>query len=436
MGRLLCRNGGRRVGGKFWTRCKSGRMKGEALVLYLVLAGCLVAVALPMPLPDGQVSVPRSEVRSLERLESTATRTAAHITQGLEAADSVPVAKPRRMGESRGTSDQERTQYERYMHGTLGVHQNADVKAKAALLREEIAATQDSVRSLEAAAETVLQRDKRVHKAARNIAVASEKRREKQSDILSQHKARQRGFEEGAAADWQRHEAKRLGEVAHGAAKAYYTEGEALALERKMQRSQGKQAGPTINIPAKLLSAEESTAEELKSKTHQMFSEATQLEKTLEHPERLGEPGVTSNTLAKLQRELDDARETKKMLLRDAQSVLQSQQNKENTEMEKTLVGLRQRHHSDAKRRAEKQVEQERSKTHDTEVKSHAKIKQMEHVTAQLMENSKHQFAEFSEILDSSHSTKRHADQKLTDLEAMMIALKTSRSLRLQDDSF
>lgn len=98
-----------------------------------------------------------------------------------------------------------------------------------------------------------------------------------------------------------------------------------------------------------LLSAEESTAEELKSKTHQMFSEATQLEKTLEHPERLGEPGVTSNTLAKLQRELDDARETKKMLLRDAQSVLQSQQNKENTEMEKTLVGLRQRHHSDAK---------------------------------------------------------------------------------------
>lgn len=179
-------------------------------MLYLVLAGCLVAVALPMPLPDGQVSVPRSEVRSLERLESTATRTAAHITQGLEAADSVPVAKPRRMGESRGTSDQERTQYERYMHGappdhsrwmlscicrpgTLGVHQNADVKAKAALLREEIAATQDSVRSLEAfgiprcctersvgapqaAAETVLQRDKRVHKAARNIAVASEKR--------------------------------------------------------------------------------------------------------------------------------------------------------------------------------------------------------------------------------------------------------------------
>merc|ERR1711934_173943 len=405
MGRLLCRNGGRRVGGKFWTRCKSGRMKGEALVLYLVLAGCLVAVALPMPLPDGQVSVPRSEVRSLERLESTATRTAAHITQGLEAADSVPVAKPRRMGESRGTSDQERTQYERYMHGTLGVHQKADVKAKAALLREEIAATQDSVRSLEAAAETVLQRDKRVHKAARNIAVASEKRREKQSDILSQHKARQRGFDEGAASDWQRHEAKRLGEVAHGAAKAYYTEGEALA-------------------------------EELKSKTHQMFSEATQLEKTLEHPERLGEPGVTSNTLAKLQRELDDARETKKMLLRDAQSVLQSQQNKENTEMEKTLVGLRQRHHSDAKRRAEKHVEQERSKTHDTEVKSHAKIKQMEHVTAQLMENSKHQFAEFSEILDSSHSTKRHADQKLTDLEAMMIALKTSRSLRLQDDSF
>lgn len=42
-------------------------------------------------------------------------------------------------------------------------------------------------------------------------------------------------------------------QVAHGAAKAYYTEGEALALERKMQRSQGKQAGPTINIPAKVV---------------------------------------------------------------------------------------------------------------------------------------------------------------------------------------
>merc|ERR1712224_1134496 len=109
------------------------------------------------------------------------------------------------------------------------------------------------------------------------------------------------------------------------------------------------------------------------------------------------------------------AKETQQMFVRDARLALRNQQAHENKALDHTLVEMRER---DSTRKDKLAAKRYRAATKN----AHTKIKQMQAATDKLVKDSKHQFAEFSDILESSHTTKSKADAKLTDLDAMLIA--------------
>jgi hypothetical protein len=297
------------------------------------------------------------------------------------------------------------------------------------MIREDIEATQASVQSLEAAATTKLERDKRVHHSARALAIAAEKRRELRATHSEERDAELLGFERASNAAWQREESEQLEKVAKSAATEFYTQRKALKLEQSMMRPQ-KSKGRTIQIGAEVIAKQAHETNRLKSRIDRVYKQATNMRNSLSESKLLGES--RGESIAKLEQELSDAQATKRMLVKDAQTQLKQQQREENESTKELLVGMREQQHTD--KELEKKLWRQKSEDQATQNKEHAQIANMEAATERMSRDAKHQFAEFSDILESSHNTKQQADAKLSDLEARMTALKVSRSLRLEGE--
>jgi hypothetical protein len=405
-------------------------MKRVWIALWLATVVVLSGID-ALPIPDAQLSVERSDLRDLKHIEAAATRTAQSLSQELHAADHVAGGLSR-LGDGRGSSDEDQAEYQRRLHGAQISHNKKHAKDEAALLREELASTQASVRSLEAAAETTLQRDKRVGAVAMNMAVASEHRRENEADAAQKRMTGQLRSAKTATALWKGKESRKLDKVVFNVDKEYKRESDALKVERRMHRSDVNNLDSTLNMPSKQVESDKAVARQLESRLGQLRSSALSLKESLDQTQKLGEPKqVDSSSLDQLRAELQDAQATRKMLLQDAQTTMEAQQSRETRSIQDKLVAMRLKHVKSENEDLGQQISIERSKSQKLQVHTHQKIREMEAVTEQIQKDSAHQFAEFSEILESSHHTKKQADNKLTNLEAMMTALKTSRTMRL-----
>jgi len=392
--------------------------------------------ALPIP-EGGDIVVSRAEVRKLEHLETRLASTAKSLRKGLQEAERFPDNGLAELGEAGDPQDADLAEYERYTHGVLGAQRKADRRGKKALLKEQLSSAQGSIRKMEAAADTALEHDKAVHDSARKMAIATELRRERRADRSMRRDAERLGSAKARDAAWQQREARELQRASKRASKVYKMETGAVRMEEKLaaQARASKPDHSGIEMPAKSLKEMQADGVALKSKAHGVFKAAKSLSASLNKPSRmLGEPG---ESISNLERELKDAKETKQMLRRDAQAALHRQQKLEDASAESALVKMRESKQSAVKdQQIRMQLKAEESKVSVMKAKAGARIKKMEAASEQLVQDSSHQFEEFSELLKTSHSTRKRADATLTDLEARMAALKTSRTMRLSADEF
>eukprot|EP00658_Telonema_sp_P-2_P005640 TRINITY_DN1211_c0_g1_i1.p1 TRINITY_DN1211_c0_g1~~TRINITY_DN1211_c0_g1_i1.p1 ORF type:complete len:433 (+),score=93.43 TRINITY_DN1211_c0_g1_i1:55-1353(+) len=387
-------------------------MRIRAFLTLLVLAQAWVGLeALPVPQSHGEVLVPRQDVRHLEQIESDAWKNAGELVQSIKGAvtrRSRDTSQRDDLGQARRLSDDVREQYERHLHGDVRPgHQKADDEGRKELLREQIHATESSTRHLEAAATWRARREAKVGRSARDIALSAEKRREHHE------------LEEATA--WMQRERSSLDQIASRASEGEAEQRNALAVDKHMMEGPPADPAATVRLPDGVAQQSKERSARMTTDFQKIASTAASLKDFMDQRQRLGEP-VPAGSVKALEQRLSDAEATKKMVAGDADQRYHEQQAHNSRTLEQDVDTLRKKFQPEANDLALQRAKVEGG------------LKDMERVAEQVKISASHEFSEFENILEESHHTRAKADNKLTHLEAMMVALKTQRSMRLMRD--
>jgi hypothetical protein len=400
---------------------------GKLVLLWLAAIYILNADSLPIH-PD--LPVKSSELDRLSSLEGKLSRSASDMMKGLHGAEATTDAGPsRRLGEGRSGAG-------RGAGGTA-----AERVAQKARLQAELEATEASIHQMEAGAGSLLVRDQKIGQMAMYKAVAAEQRREARSYKTADKATKELLAERTRQAAWAKHMDASLQQVESHAALESNFDQQALQIENGMtSHSRAGTQRSSIKLPFKELKHSEKTSSNIKSQLGELESRARQMRHEIEQatPSKTKVSlGESPESVQSLKSQLKDAQATKQMLERNAMHVVRLQHRQEHEKIRKTVSKMR----TDFSNKAPVQLNQVQSELQTEEQKdrqlrehSHKNLRWMEQVTAHVQQGASHQFAEFNSILESSHSTRHKADKQLTDLEAMMTALKTKRSLRLQGE--
>jgi hypothetical protein len=193
-----------------------------------------------------------------------------------------------------------------------------------------------------------------------------------------------------------------------------------------------------LQLPPKELAHSEKSSTKIKSQLGEIESSARQIRSELNAASRPATTlGESPDTLQHLHSQLKDAEATKQMLERSAMGVVNTEHQQEHEKIQKNLSEMRTDFTSSASvdfAQVKSELRTEHQEDTQLQQRTHKNLRWMEQVTAHVQQGAAHQFAEFNSILESSHSTRHKADQQVTNLEAMMTALKTKRSQRLQGE--
>jgi len=301
---------------------------------------------------------------------------------------------------------------------------------------------ESSVHRMEAGAGRVLGRDKRIGHLAMRKAVDAEQRREHDSQDKAAADTQQLMKERTQQATWVQHMGTALKQVEAEADTESKYEDQALHIENRFQNTHT--AVVPVELPHKELLQSEQAASSMQLQLDKLRKGARDMERELgasmrpsvpaQHTARLGEAG---DSVTELKRQLTEAQATKKMLEAGAMDVIAQQHQQERQEIAHKVSTMSTTFSNQMPVKLpqlESELKTERQDEEQLRAQSHKNLRWMERVAAHVQQGAAHQFAEFNSILESSHSTRNKADKKLTDLEAMMTALKTKRSLRLQGE--
>lgn len=372
-----------------------------------------------------------SELGHLSALESRLSRSAAGMMKGLLGADAVTndASPARRLGEGR-------------VEAGRGTGQSAERSAQKVALRTKLQAVEASIHQMEAGAGTVLGRDKQIGQMAMRKAVTAEQRRETTATKGSATDSEQLLNERSKQGKWIKHVDTALQQVESEATEETIFDRKALSIENKMQQNQRSTGQPDVRLPTKELAHSEKFSTKIKSQLGEIENKAQEMRSELTAASRpattsLGESPEKDDTLAHLHSQLKDAEATKQMLEQSAMGVVNTEHQQEHAKIQKKLSEMRTDFTSSAPvdfAQVKSELRTEHQKDAQLQQHTHKNLRWMEQVTAHVQQGAAHQFAEFNSILESSHSTRHKADQQVTDLEAMMTALKTKRSQRLQGE--
>jgi len=368
-----------------------------------------------------------SELGHLSALESQLSRSAAGMMKGLLGADAATndASPARRLGEGR-------------VEAGRGTGQSAERSAQKVALRAKLHAVEASIHQMEAGAGTVLGRDKQIGKMAMRKTVATEQRREATATRGSAADSEQLFNERSTQGKWIKQVDTALQQVESEATEETNFDSKALNIENKMQQKKHSAGQPDLKLPPKELAHSEKSSTKIKSQLGEIESSARQMRSELNAASRPATTlGESPDTLQHLHSQLKDAEATKQMLERSAMGVVNTEHQQEHAKIQKKLSEMRTDFTSSAPvdfAQVKSELRTEHQEDTQLQQRTHKNLRWMEQVTAHVQQGAAHQFAEFNSILESSHSTRHKADQQVTDLEAMMTALKTKRSQRLQGE--
>lgn len=401
-------------------------MKKWALLWLLAI---YVLNADSLPIEHAELSIESSDMNQLSALEGKLSRSADDMMKGLLGADASTKNVPQSLGEGR-----------RGWRRVKG--KSADQVAQKASLREELSSVESSVHRMEAGAGRVLGRDKRIGHLAMHKAVDAEQRREHVSRDKAAADTQHLMKERTQQATWVQHMSTALKQVETEADTESKYDDQAIHIENRFQNKHDAVA--PVELPHKELIQSEQAASSIQLQLDKLRKGARDMERELGASLRpttssvaqhsLGEAG---DSITELKRQLTEAQATKKMLEAGAMDVIgqQHQQDRHKIAHKVSRMSTTFSNQMPLKlSQLESQLKTERQDEEQLHAQSHKNLRWMERVTAHVQQGASHQFAEFNSILESSHSTRNKADKKLTSLEAMMIALKTKRSLRLQGE--
>jgi len=370
-----------------------------------------------------------SELGHLSALESRLSRSAAGMMKGLLGADAATndASPARRLGEGR-------------VEAGRGTGQSAERSAQKVALRAKLHAVEASIHQMEAGAGTVLGRDKQIGKMAMRKTVVAEQRREATATRGSAADSEQLFNERSTQGKWIKQVDTALQQVESEATEETNFDRKALNIENNMQQKKHSAGQPDLKLPPKELAHSEKSSTKIKSQLGEIESSARQMRSELNaasRPASTASLGESPDTLQHLHSQLKDAEATKQMLERSAMGVVNTEHQQEHAKIQKKLSEMRTDFTSSAPvdfAQVKSELRTEHQEDTQLQQRTHKNLRWMEQVTAHVQQGAAHQFAEFNSILESSHSTRHKADQQVTDLEAMMTALKTKRSQRLQGE--
>jgi len=403
------------------------RMKKWALLWLLAI---YVLNADSLPIEHAELSIESSDMNQLSALEGKLSRSAADMMKGLLGADASTKNVAKSLGEGR-----------RGWRRVKG--KSADRVAQKASLREELSSVESSMHRMEAGAGRVLGRDKRIGHLAMRKAVDAEQRREHFSRDKAAADTQHLMKERTQQATWVQHMSTALKQVETEADTESKYDDQAIHIENRFQNKHVAVA--PVELPHKELIQSEQAASSTQLQLDKLRKGARNMERELGASLRpttssvpaqhsLGEAG---DSITELKRQLTEAHATKKMLEAGGMDVIGQQHQQERHKIAHKVSGMSTTFSNQMPvklSQLESQLKTERQDEEQLHAQSHKNLRWMERVTAHVQQEASHQFAEFNSILEASHSTRNKADKKLTSLEAMMIALKTKRSLRLQGE--
>jgi len=369
-----------------------------------------------------------SDLGHLSSLESRLSRSAAGMMKGLLGADAATsdATPARRLGEGRVETGR-------------GTGQSAQRSAQKATLRAKLYAVEVSIHQMEAGAGTVLGRDTQIGQMAMRKAVAVEQRREVEATGSSATDSEQLLDERREQGAWVKHMDNALQQVESDATEETQFDRQALTIENSMQQNTHPTSQMNGGLASKELAHSRKSSTNIKSQLGEIKTAVREMRHELTASSHFATRtlGESPDSLEHLQTQLKDAEATKQMLEQSAMDVVNREHALEHAKIQKKTSAMRSDFSSSAPvdfDQVQSELRTERQDDNQLHERTHTNLRWMEQVTAHVQQGAAHQFAEFNSILESSHSTRHKADKQVTDLEAMMTALKKRRSQRLQGE--